>query len=179
MNLLPKDNKAIIKKGFKVRFIIVSEIIFSILFLVGIFSLVPAYLLAKGYFDQKVGEVETKEFGDLNLEIMTLPGEVEQKIAIIEKHNLEKSSKFYIDEVIKNLPDEIILNSIIFIREAKEGDKNGVSIKISGLAETRNGLISYVAKIKENEMFTKAEIPVSDLTKEKNLMFTVNIFIEK
>ncbi len=48
---------------------------------------------------------------------------------------------------------------------------------VSGVSATRESLVSYVKKLEETKSFKKVDLPISNLAKEKNIDFTINILI--
>ena len=84
----------------------------------------------------------------------------------------------YISKVVERLGPKIALNSISFLKSSSYKEKKGILISISGIAIDRDSLVSFGASLKETKLFSSVDIPVSNLTKEKDFPFSMNIFIE-
>lgn len=175
MNILPSKNKNIIKIGLRNRFIIVASILISASFLIGIVSLVPAYMLVKGYFSFDNNENQVNTIEENNNEILLIPAEIDSKLSVVQDYVQNTSFKNYTDTIISFLPDNIYLNSIKFVRDGKYKDHQGPWFMISGFSQNRDSLLSFVNELKKSGDFSVVEVPVSDLTRETNLNFTMNL----
>jgi hypothetical protein len=175
MNILPLKNKNIIKIGLRNRFIIIASILISISFLIGIVSLVPAYMLVKGYFSLEENESQLNVVIEDNNEILLVPVEIDSKLSVVQGYVQNVSFKNYTATIVSLLPDNIFLNSIKFAREGKYKDQQGAWFMISGFSQNRDSLLNFVNELKKSGNFSIVEVPVSDLTKETNLNFTMNL----
>ena len=180
MNLLPNTEKEALRKGFKLRSLILGSLSVSVFFLVGIVMLLPSYFLASGNFSKAVSENSLYDTEDevSAVELLDLPEEINAKLKFLQTENNAVSSVEAIFEVIKYLPAGVKINSVLFERNKVREDKNGVTILVSGLALDRDSLISFSNLLKKSNFFSTVDLPVSSLTKDKNLPFSVNIFIE-
>jgi len=76
------------------------------------------------------------------------------------------------------MPEKVIIDSITFSRNEAYKEKNGILVLVSGTSVDRNSLISFSNSLEQSKDFTFVDVPVSSLTKDKNLPFSINIFIE-
>ena len=81
-------------------------------------------------------------------------------------------------KIIKFVPEKVIIDSITFSRNEAYKEKNGILVLVSGTSVDRNSLISFSNSLEQSKDFTFVDVPVSSLTKDKNLPFSINIFIE-
>ena len=96
---------------------------------------------------------------DLNLKLATLAPalDTDRPSEVIEKVILEKSSG-------------IRLMSFSWIE--KEGKH---SLTVSGVASDRQALLAFQTQLNSAEEFSKITLPVSDLAKDKNIPFRMNL----
>lgn len=176
MNLLPNTERESLKKGLKLRFATMTLFIISASLLIGFVSLLPAYFLtanhlSNGYSSGVKDDGSTKE-------MLNLPGEINLKLGFLQSSVNGIAVTDFFSKIINYLPNEITLNSITFAKKQSYKEKNGTIISISGIAANRDSLVSFSALLKESGSFSSVEVPVSNLTKNKDLPFSMSIFIE-
>lgn len=180
MNLLPNTEKDNIKKGLKLRLVVVALVLLTVAFLTGVVMLLPAYFLTLGNFSKtKIVDYSFKPNDEvLSDEILNLPSEIDFKLKFLQSTatNLSVVDVFY--KIVSSVPEKVTLDSIYFSREKKQEDKSGITILVSGVAADRNSLVSFSNTLKGIESISSVDIPVSSLTRDKNLPFSMNIFIE-
>jgi hypothetical protein len=180
MNLLPQEEKENLKKGLKLRSLILISFIIAAFFLIGLVMLLPPYFLATGNLSKVSSEnslsgdesaTSTKQFFDL-------PSEIDSKLKLLQSVNDGMPVMDSIFSIIKYLPTGVKLNSISFTKDQIYKDKTGIVILISGMASDRDSLVKFSTLLKESNLFSGIDVPVSSLTKDKNLPFSMNVFIE-
>jgi hypothetical protein len=180
MNLLPKTEKEDLKKGLKLRLAVVALFLLTASFGVGFIMFLPSYFLASGYFSKSVASdyfLEPKN-SDLINKTLNLPGEIDSKLIFFQSNIGDVSTADYFSKIVDNLPKGVQLNSVSFSKNQNYNDKTGTVILVSGMAIDRDSLVSFSTLLKESGLFSSVEVPVSSLTKDKNLPFSINIFIE-
>lgn len=180
MNLLPNKEKEDLKKGLKLRSLILTSFLLAASFLIGFVMLLPSYFLALGNFSKVTPENYLSRAKNENSaeNILNLPQEIDSKLKFLQLNNDSKSAVDSIFQIIKYLPAGVELDSISFTRNESYKDKKGIVILISGIALDRDALVSFSTLLKESKLFSSVDVPVSNLTREKNLPFSMNIFIE-
>jgi hypothetical protein len=180
MNLLPDTEREDVKKGLKIRSMVVFSFMLAASFLVGFVLLLPSYFLAWGNF-AKTG----KESNSLNLKnsdsagsLLDLPAEVDSKLKVFQSSLASASAYDSLSKVLGFLPQEIVLDSVSFAQDKVYNEKNGSLISISGTAGRRDSLISFANLLKRSGLFSAVDMPVSNLAKDRNLPFSINVFIE-
>lgn len=181
MNLLPNEDKDVLKNGLKQRFVIVANILLTTSFLIGIVMLLPSYFLIRihlGQIDALNYPVKT-ENEESTKDILDLPKEIDSKLKFLEANIENKRIVDSLSKLILSVPEKVKLNSISLTRNQGEKEKKGVAIVVSGVAGDRESLVLFGTILKESKFFSAVEVPVSSLTKEKNLPFSMNVFIEE
>lgn len=179
MNLLPIIEKDNLKKGFNLRFIILLSVLVSVAFVLGIIMLSPAYFLIKGnrVLATSINSVTENQDKEMVKEILELPTEIDVKLKFLQTHIAAKKTTDSFSKVISNLPEKVSLNTISFKRNQGEKEKKGITISIFGIAADRESLVAFDAALKSSGAFSVIDIPVSSLTKDRNLPFSANLFI--
>lgn len=176
MNLLPTAEKESLKKGLRLRFITMTLFFTSASLLIGFVSLLPAYFLASNHLsDSYLSSVKND---DSTQEMLNLPEEINSKLKILQSSAGNVSVTDLFSKIINYLPKEITLNSITFTKKQNYKEKNGTVISVSGISANRDSLVSFSTLLKESGSFSSVEVPVSNLTKNKDLPFSVSIFVE-
>ena len=142
--------------------------------------LLPSYFLTSQNFSKIAPENYLSAAGDEDSikEILNLPKEIDTKLKFFQSNINGIPSADFLSKVINFLPEKVALNTISFSRNKSYKSKNGVVILVSGTALDRDSLVSFSTLLKESNLFSAVEVPVSSLTKDKNLPFSMNIFIE-
>lgn len=181
MNLLPITEKEKIIKGLKQRTIVLALFAVTISFVFGFVILIPSYFLVENNFSKIKSENMT--LGNNNEkeqnEMIGLPEEIESKLPVLENVIYQKNIQSILNEIIDLKNDKIKITSLSFSRDASFGGEKGIVVIVSGVSQDRLSLASFSNNLKESKNFTNINVPVSSLAKDKNLPFTINIFIKK
>lgn len=181
MNLLPEKEKANLKKGLKLRFAVTLLVLLSIPFFFGSIILLPSYLLALVNFSETKTENgpaindNNQEFQD----VLNMPDSISGKLLIFQSNLSGHTALEILNKFINAMPTGVKINSISFSKRNNNAEKIGSSVIISGIAQNRESLVSFSSNLKKDSDFSSVEIPISNLAKEKNLPFSINIFIKE
>ena len=179
MNLLPKIEKEALKKGLKLRFIIVTLFLLTASFLVGFIMLLPSYFIARAHFYLTESGNSTNTGNEsLSKEILNLPSEINLKLKVLQSNIAGPSVVDIFNKIISPVSTRVTINSISFSRDQNYQGKNGIDILISGTALDRDSLLSFLKLLKDSSFFSSVDVPISNFTKNKDIPFSMNIFIE-
>jgi hypothetical protein len=70
------------------------------------------------------------------------------------------------------------LDSISVEKNKRYQTKTGTVVLVGGTASERDSLVSFLKALEESKSFSAVDVPISSLTKDKNLPFSMTIFIE-
>lgn len=180
MNLLPITEKEAIKKGLKRRFIIMTSLLLAISFWVGVIMLVPSYFLVLGNISKieiNNSSIDIKNNGEVE-EMLNLPMEINSKLKFMQDVAANQSSIEIFNKVIGLVPENVFIDSITFSRNGIHKGEKGLLMSMSGQAADRNSLVLFSTSLEKSKHFSLVDVPVSSLTKDKNLPFSINIFIK-
>ena len=79
--------------------------------------------------------------------------------------------------IIEAKPQGVTIGSVSFTRGESSNGQIGARMFISGIAPTRKSLIDFSKSLNDTKAFASVDVPVSNLTKEKNVPFSVTLFI--
>lgn len=180
INMLPKTEKDDLKKGLKLRFVIMASLLSAGAFLIGFVMLVPSYLLSSGYFGGSASDDLSRSNEDESIkELLSLPVEIDAKLGFFRSSVKNISVADYLSRIVEALPPGVKLKSLSFSRSQNFEDKIGTLISVSGQAANRDSLISFSNSLRSLGLFSAVEVPVSSLTKDRDLPFSIDIFIEQ
>ncbi|MEK7134720.1 MAG: hypothetical protein AAB819_03305 [Patescibacteria group bacterium] len=174
MNLLLLTEQAKVKMEYHARLFSVIFFSAALISLVGIVSLVPAYVSLFSHKNAREAEIAALE---RSLAMQDNSSAVEFAAAKKEIAALAagKSEDGATDDILlalrkKNGIDGLRVTSIIYERR---GDEEGISL--GGEAETRTSLRAFQKALEGEYRFGSVGIPVSNFVKERNIPFTITI----
>lgn len=175
LNFLSDLNKKIVFKEYLIRLCIFFFFFFFFSMLCALVFLIPSYFLT----GTKERAISSDHFRIMN-KTQEKGESIESRLIIkntINKMNLLSSEVLpvgvyeLLEKVLSNKGSVIKINSFFY-----GGEKGGLKeLKISGIAETREGLLSFSKLLKKEKFFEKIEVPIPNLAKYKNLEFTISI----
>jgi hypothetical protein len=177
--LLPEEEKKRLKREYKFRFTAVFMYVLGVSSLIGVGSVAPAYILS--YVDEreadaqlKVIERDREDRGSAGLDeeinetkrLISLLTDNSSGINPIALSNI-------VDDLIRPRGTGVRISSISLSTQAS----STVDVTISGVANTREVLVSYRRRLAEDPRISKVDLPVSDLAKSSDISFNLSISI--
>jgi len=173
INLLSEYNARTFKKVYLLRLITVAVFAAATLLAIHSVLLVPTYAFLQA---QILNQSVEKEFIGKTLEASGSE-EVEERLALLNKkiallETLPEQPLFInaIEEVLEVSRAGIQITQIAYTpSDAK------VQISVRGVALDRDALRSFAKRLEERENIAGVEFPIGNLSKEKDLPFTISI----
>ncbi len=163
INLLPPSKKELSDK--LIKFIFFKEMVEVILLVAAFLSVILLwswYVLQNQFNDlSQSAMLVNREYSHYNQEIRKLNSVVKQ-FNTANKSYYPLSPKIL--ELIEKLPNNIKINSISI-------DRKNNSVAISGVAKTRDALLSYQALLKNYSWLSAIQTPTSQLFQKENVNF--------
>ncbi len=177
INLLPEEDKNLIKKEYSRRLGLVIGIASFIFICVAIIFLAPSYFLlsseknisreqislALQRFDRENAQKIETEITDFNAELVSF-SQKEEGLALISPD---------IRQILKARSNSIKIEGISYQRKGASRP-NGV-ISLRGTADNRNSLLSFMKNLEAAGGVKRVESPASNLLKENNISFVLII----
>lgn len=181
MNILPEEQKHNLYKGLKIRFFIVFSGVVSFGLLASSAMLVPGYLASKIELEEIISQTKfaNLEINEETKNIVELPKEINSKLKFIRSNSSNKTAFYIINLAVSKASSGISINSLSSITVKDENKTKIEGINISGIAKDRKSLLDFSKILEEEKDFAKVDVPVSSLTKDTNLPFSIDIKISK
>lgn len=177
-NLLPENLRVDIKKEYFIRKVVLSLIFVIFLQIVFFIFILPSWLISS-YKEKEVvakGEEMNKYLSSLNVASTTSNiRAINQKLAVIDGALSYPEMVPLIKNILSKRTSAIKIVDVVYI---SNGEKSA-SVSIKGKSETRESLLSFVKSLQDTNLFKSVDLPISNLTKDKNLSFSVEIKIER
>lgn len=175
---LPEEKKKGYFAEYRIRAILVFIHMITFSVIVGLISLLPAYVSSKIKKTESSLDL-TSISRNNNRQIAFEQNEMQAKKTekILSNINLNGTeSLVFFEDILKVVLSNKNKNIKIDTFEIAEPNSHDFSIKISGIAMTRESLVSFKNSLAKDSRLTKVEMPDSDLTKSKNIPYNINIF---
>lgn len=178
INILPENEKVILRKEYRTRLLTVCLFMLSFLLLVVFFLLIPFYVLS----DNKIQALNI-QLGQYNVSNSDSSGNNLTKIITDINQNLEllngnqKPNNFTQDilsSILASRPKGIQFFRIFYATSA-DGKK---SIEINGKASDRAVLRTFEDALQKNKYIESTKLPVSNFTKRSDIDFSINIILK-
>lgn len=176
MNLLPETAKASIKNGLRMRFLVMLSLLLALAFLVSTISLVPAFVLAKTkLLEQNLSSASVDPDRDAETQrLLAIPQEIGFKADVFVQNVTRYKTAEMLSIALGDLPTGVIINSIS-ITEGRAGGDGSKQVRLSGTARDRQSLLDFSEQLKSKSFIAGVEVPVSSLTRERNLPFVMSV----
>ncbi len=175
-NVLPNNLKKLIVNEYHLRVVIGFCICFICIMLCTVVFLLPSWLL---------GSIKQKTMADrvAMLEQAPTTGHTTTVSRTITSTNilLHSINTSFAYPPAKPLLDAILSGRGTGIRLSEFSysvdDATHSSLVLQGVSNTRNALVSYVKSLQNSGLFTSVDLPVSDLAKDTDITFTLNLSV--
>lgn len=184
INLLPVEEKQRIRRLYRSRVIIVSLAALSALFVTGALGLVPSYLSALARYESAVlssGGTEQKSAGEEEPALLKETKEINRKADLLIKGASDHLPGTLLREVIAKKPPGILFADFSYAspQTGKDGKGKPAEITASGVADTRDTLLSFVNTLNAREVFSSVDLPISNFVKDRDLPFTLRMEVKQ
>ncbi len=181
-NILPQNIKKKTHKEYHFRLIILIEILLSSLLIFNILLLAPSYIVSLIEEGNKIEQIKNiKEYNATKAVDSREDAILKTKntLSILSTRDEEIEMSGVVEEVVNASllggGIDIIGISYDTIELKKEIQQRVI---ISGVADTRNDLLSFTQYLEASPHFSGAELPVSNLRAQENIDFSLLVFID-
>ncbi|XKT75334.1 MAG: hypothetical protein ACJKSS_00905 [Patescibacteria group bacterium UBA2103] len=175
INLLPAQHKKAFKQTYLLRLLSVIFFGISALIIIHGVLIIPSYVLLQA---RVLNQEAEKEFISRTLqasgsdEVEARLNALNEKIALLETLPNTPSLVDAVEEVLEVSRIGIAITQISFDPKDKEEH-----ISVRGIAEDRDALRSFAQRLEERENIAGVDFPIGDLSREKDLTFTISIML--
>ncbi len=176
INLIPNQEKKKMTKDFYIRLLSLCFIMLSTCIFLASLLLLPSYFFSSyknNTAKDKLGMQNSGEIPTFNKEASAIIEDINSKMNILEKSN---KSKFLVSEkIIQNIllkkPQNIQITQVSYDDHVTAGKK----ISISGVALSRDALLSFRKSLEDSSMFKTIDLPISNFVKGANIQFYLTL----
>lgn len=157
---------------YKSRFAIIYACMLGLLFIVGAALTLPTYVLLDSRLTAAQIEKgpETDPAAETNISIDSEVSAAKRRIIAIEVDSTEIPIATVLERILSKKGSDIRIDALA-IRRNKETD----SISITGIAPSRDALVSFSKRLQGEPSFTNVNLPVGSLTRSKDVPFSISI----
>lgn len=170
---LPHKERQSVLKEYRKKLLLIYVAIVTFAGVAWIVSLIPSYVLVTAKRDSALIQKASPTAGVDTEKISSTEKELtgaRNKLAVLAPFTSRQPMSFILAKLFYRIPSGVSLSSITVNRGTEKG-----TITISGIASTRDTLVSFSKALEGEAFFKKVELPVSNFTKGKNVPFTMSI----
>lgn len=177
INLIPPDAQSQVKKEYWLRVVTVWVILIASACVVVVTLYVPVYVLVRSQLDAYLqaytqASVESESFKDSE-DAVERSNEIAELLSAANKALPFSTVMSELEQVSGN--HNIAISEFVFTRD--KGKLQPVVLK--GTAVSRLDLTSFKDSVESHELFKSAELPLSNLAKDKDIIFSMTIIPEE
>ncbi len=177
LNILPREQKIILRKEYRLRRIAVWLGLVLVSLAVSLVLLVPSYFIYRVKAGDVRGELErSRKVLEADLQTGESAAEVAEALKNVEelKPFTPRTSVYSLMRIFEGKPQTIRILDITFL--AKAVDKP--TIVLRGIAADRESLTTFSRALESRSEFGSIDLPVSNFAKERNIDFSMTITVK-
>ncbi len=176
LNLIPKEEKKKIIKGFYYRLVVLFFITIGFITLIAVVLILPSHFLSSvknNIITAKLEEQKRKPMPLPDQETLAVIKDLNAKLSLIEQ---EANDDF---TVSKNAISAIILKKIPSVKITSFTYDNSASVNgkigIEGTAPSREVLLLFRKALENDANFEQVDLPISNFIKGQNIQFYLSL----
>ena len=176
INLLPPEERGRIKKEYRLRVIAVYTFFIGSAIFVGFILLLPAYFLTNVVVHDAEREAtvlenssESTKREEINAKLLL----TKERLRAIAEGDIRTELYEVVQKVAAHRTKAITIRSFSYTRGLTEEQPS--SLLISGVADTRDDLLSFTQELQDDDFFEEVVLPVSSLAKDQDIKFDLDI----
>jgi hypothetical protein len=179
INVIPEEEKKILKKMYWIRFSSVAFSFLAILLTTASLLFLPSYFFSISKANLATSRLEA--FNKANPEISTnnldkTIADINSKLGLLStKDSTYIPSEIILKNLISNLPNGITLNQINY---SEEISNNLRTINIIGKASDRAALRNFKSTLDNNPIVALTDLPISNFIGKTNISFTILVTLK-
>jgi len=176
INLIPKEEKKRIVINFYFRLVILFIIMLDFCILVAFFSLLPSYFISSLKYSLINTKLENQKLEPLppsEESSLAIVKDIDNKLILIEKFEKNKFllSINIINAILLTKSHDIKITQIYYENKGITGRK----INITGIAPSREALLSFREALGNNPAFKNVNLPISNFVKGSDINFNLSL----
>lgn len=174
-NVLPQKERKRFEMEYKLRLVVVILALLSIAIVFGAILLLPSFFVSQLKEESIMRQSELLQRAIAIRESDTstaLLVALRSKVEALEAVQGQVLQTKLIETISQNTDASVTVDAFYYTRGAGGGESQ---LKITGRAATRTALISFVDRLKQESLFSMVDLPVSNLAKDSNIVFSITL----
>lgn len=170
---LPNKEQSILKRGYLIRLAVVAMFLLSVVGLIGIGSLFPAYVYVYTEEQSQIKIVDSLKKDKAGTNITSMQDELsadEKKVKTLTNASMSTLPSSLIERVIV-ARGQVRITSIIL----NDISTTTAIITLGGIAPTRESLVAFKSKLENLSIGNKVDLPISGFAKSKDIPFSLKV----
>jgi hypothetical protein len=170
INILPEEGRVLARRAYLFRLVTVATFAVAFICLCAGVLLFPSYVETQSAADTarsesaRLAEIAKKNGKETDMPLALAQAEITSFRALLAR-------------TAPSQPIEVVLRqrgSGITITQIQYDDANA-QVSLSGVANTREGLLAFAQRLRKAPGVTAADLPVNDLARNENARFTITV----
>jgi hypothetical protein len=177
--LLPEKEMRILRREYRIRVFIVLIFFISCAIFIGMGFMVPSFILSYTQEKESIRKIELMQKDREVSGIDNILGELSKSGELLKKLKEDADPVVFSDIIrsIINYKSTLISIQAIQITKNKEASST-IEMIVQGKAPTRELVLDFKKKLDQDSRIIKVELPISDLAKSKDLVFSMRITLK-
>jgi len=177
-NLLPENLKSFIRSEYKMRRLVLALFFVILIELSLLIFLFPTWLESgareRAVVKQSDLASESLKNSDINPATSVIK-DTNIKLSVLNTALNYPELTPLVDKILDQKTSSISVTQITY----NTVSTSTASITLSGVSKTRESLVAFVKKLQDTNSFKKVDLPISNLAKDKNIEFSLNLSISQ
>ncbi len=172
INLIPKEEKTHITEEYRRRLLVIFLLLLLCSSTAALFLSLPTYVLLEAKHKTVLESLEIAKRLSLerrDVETETAVRNLNDRISVVLSSLQKRSVVDIVSVVVSKKIEGIHIQRISY----DERQNNGI-ILVSGVASNRERALSFVKELESSQIFSKVDLPVGSLVKERDLSFLIS-----
>lgn len=171
-NLLPNNLKEKVRSEYHLRLFVTIFIFIIIIQISFLIFLSPTWFMSLNKEQEIISQSERANKTLLDAKVETINKQIK---SINEKLGIINSKLEYpkvipvVDEILSRKTNSINIKELMY----EMSDEKSAKIILKGTSDTRDSLVNFVKSLEESELLSEVDLPISNLTKDKNIEFSL------
>jgi Tfp pilus assembly protein PilN len=174
VNLLPEYERAALRREYYLRLSIVALAFLFFCLIVGIALLVPSYILSSGTresLEERAALLAKSSSSAVSADIDRKRSEIEARLSVLSGRAGGYPPTAFVEGVARARPSGVKIERLSVVGGAADAS----FVTVSGIAESREALLSFSRALEKIPLFKKTELPLSDLARSQAIPFTIRM----
>lgn len=173
-NLLPNNLKEKVRSEYHLRLFVVVFVSILLLQISFLIFLSPTWFVSLNKEKEIVLQSEKASTSLTDSKVGTINSQIKsinKKLEIINSTLEYPKAVPVIDDILSRKTNSIKIEEFLYVTS----DGKSAKITLKGMSDTRDSLVGFVKDLEESDILSEVDLPISNLTKDKNIDFSLSI----